>query len=97
MGGACRRVRDLPMTMIKNEHIVWAYAEREDGKGQVLIVGLTPTGIDYMKATFGQTLVINPPGRGFSNVTQVIVFTAASKAELKDILRQSGVTVSEVN
>lgn len=82
---------------MKNEHIVWAYAEREDGAGQVVICGLTETGIAYMKATYGQTLVINPPGRGFSNVTQIIVFTAASKDELKGILRQAGVTVSEVN
>lgn len=82
---------------IKNEHIVWAYAEREDGKGQVLICGLTDTGIDYMKRTSGQTLVINPPGRGFSNVTQVVVFAAASKAELKAILQSAGVPVSEVN
>lgn len=85
------------MASIKNEHIVWAYAEREDGTGQVLIVGLTDVGIDYMKATFGQTLVINPPGRGFANVTQVLVFSAASKAELKALLQKAGVHVSEVN
>lgn len=85
------------MASIKNEHIVWGYAEREDGAGQVLIVGVTDTGIAYMKATHGQTLVINPPGRGFSNVTQVVVFAAASKDELKGILRSAGVTVSEVN
>lgn len=82
---------------MKNEHIVWAYAEREDGAGQVLIVGLTEKGIDYMKSTYGQTLVINPPGRGFANVTQVLTFMAASKDELKAILRQAGVVVSEVN
>lgn len=82
---------------MKNEHIVWAYAERDDGAGQVLIVGVTDTGIDYMRAVHGQSLVIDPPGRGFANVTQVLVFTAKSKQELKDILRSSGVPVSEVN
>jgi hypothetical protein len=82
---------------MKNEHIVWAYAEREDGKGQVLICGLTDLGIDYMKRTHGQTLVINPPGKGFTNVTQVLVFAAASKAELKKLLQAAGVPVSEVN
>lgn len=82
---------------IKNEHIVWGYAERADGTGQVVIVGLTDTGIAHMKATHGQTLVINPPMHEFANVTQILVFAAASKAELKAILRQAGVPVSEVN
>ena len=85
------------MPSIKNEHIVWAYGEREDGAGQVVIVGLTDTGIDYMKRTHGQSLVIDPPGRGFTNVTQIVVFTAASKAELKGILHSAGIPVSEVN
>lgn len=87
---------DAPRT-IKNEHIVWAYAEREDGAGQVVICGLTEKGIDYMKRTHGQTLVINPPGRGFSNVTQILVFVAESKDALKAIFREAGVPVSEVN
>lgn len=82
---------------MKNEHIVWAYAEREDGAGHVVIVGLTDTGIKHMKAKAGESLVINPPGRGFLNVTQIIVFAAASKDELKGILRPAGVSVSEVN
>jgi len=77
-----------------NEHIVWAYADRQDGAGQVVIVGLTDKGIEHMKGAPGESLVINPPGRGFSNVTQVIVFTAASKDELKGILRESGMVVS---
>lgn len=82
---------------MKNEHIVWAYAEREDGAGQVVIVGLTDKGIGHMKRAAGETLVINPPGKGFSNVTQIVVFAAASKDELKGIIRQAGVVVSEVN
>ena len=82
---------------MKNEHIVWAVGEREDGAGQVVIVGLTPTGIEHMQRKAGETLVVNPPGRGFSNVTQIVVFTAASKAELKSLLRAAGVIVSEVN
>ena len=82
---------------MKNEHIVWAYADRTDGAGQVLIVGLTPTGIDYMKSKDGQSLVINPPGRGFSNITQVLVFMEKDKAAIKARLQQAGVIVSEVN
>lgn len=83
--------------MTKNEHIVWAYAEREDGEGQVVIVGLTDTGIRHMKSRHGETLIITPPGRGFVNVTQIVVFAVASKDELKTLLKASGVPVSEVN
>lgn len=82
---------------MKNEHIVWAYAALEDGTGHVLIIGLTPTGIDYMRSEPGMSLVVDPPGRGFHMVRQVIVYTAQSKQELKDILKGAGVPVSEVN
>jgi hypothetical protein len=85
------------MAMIKNEHIVWAYAEREDGLGQMVIVGLTDQGLKYLKNTPGQTLLVNPPGNGFSNVTQIVVFAEKDKATLKQRFRESGVTVSEVN
>lgn len=82
---------------IKNEHIVWAYAELSDGSGQVVICGLTETGIDYMKREHGQSLVITPPGTGFANVKQILVFMGESKAALKELLRKAGVAVSEVN
>jgi hypothetical protein len=85
------------MTTIKNEHIVWAYAEREDGKGQVVIVGLTEQGLKYLRNTPGQTLLVNPPGNGFANVTQIVVFHEKDKATLKQRLRQAGMPVSEVN
>ncbi len=85
------------MSTIKNEHIVWAYAEREDGKGQIVIVGLTEQGLQYLKNTPGQTLLVNPPGKGFANVTQIMVFHEKDKATLKERFRQSGIAVSEVN
>lgn len=85
---------------IKNEHLVWAYAEREDGLGQVLIVGLTDAGLEYLKAGTGRdkkTLLVNPPGSGFANLTQVVVFHEKDKATLKERLRETGLMVSEVN
>lgn len=85
---------------MKNEHIIWAYADREDGAGQILIIGITDTGLDYLKAGEGRdkkTLVVDPPGRGFTNVTQVVVFNEKDKATLKQRLRESGIPVSEVN
>ena len=85
------------MSTMKNEHIVWAYGEREDGAGQVVIVGLTDKGVEHLKSRPGETLLVNPPGRGFANVTQIVVFQAESKQALKDLLREAGVPVSEAH
>lgn len=85
------------MSTIKNEHIVWAYAERDDGQGQVVVVGLTDQGLKYLRNTPGQTLLVNPPANGFANVTQIIVFHEKDKATLKERFRQAGAHVSEVN
>jgi hypothetical protein len=96
--------RELPwmlggeaMTTFKNEHIIWAYADRMDGAGKVVFIGLTAQGLQYLKNTPGQTLLANPPGLGFSNVTQIVVFHEKDKAALKERFRQAGVPVSEVN
>ena len=85
---------------IKNEHIVWAYAERDDGSGQVLIIGITDEGLAFLKAGEGKdkkTLVINPPGTGFRNITQVVVFNEKDKATLKQRLSEAGTIVSEAH
>ena len=82
---------------MKNEHIVYAYADRDDGKGKVLIVGLTPAGCDYLKDNPGMTLNVTAPGRAFVDVTDVVVFGAESKQAVKDILAKAGTIVSEVN
>lgn len=82
---------------MKNEHIVWAYADREDGSGKVVICGLTEIGIAHLKSAAGETLVINPPGNGFANVTQIVVFAAKDKAELKALFNAAGVLVSEAH
>ena len=86
--------------MIKNEHIVWAYADGKDGKGKVVFLGLTDHGLAYLKAGEGaekKTLLANPPGNGFANVTQVVIFHEKDKATLKERFRQAGVMLSEVN
>lgn len=85
---------------MKNEHIVWAYADRQDGSGQVLIIGITDTGLEFLKAGIGKdkkTLVVDPPGKGFANVTQVVVFNEKDKETLKQRLREANTIVSEVN
>lgn len=86
--------------MIKNEHLIWAVGELEEGNGQVLIIGLTDAGLDYLRAGEGtskKTLLVNPPGTGFSNVTQVVFYHEKDKATLKERLRATGLVVSEVN
>lgn len=84
---------------IKNEHLVWAYGEREDGQGQVLIIGLTDDGLTFLKTGWRDknTLLVNLPGRGLSNVTQVVLFHEKDKATLKQRLRESGLQVSEAH
>ncbi len=85
---------------MKNEHIIWAYADRDDGSGQVLILGLTDQGLDFLRAGSGKdkkTLVVNPPGKGFLNVTQIVVFHEQDKATLKQRFREANVLISEVN
>ena len=85
------------MATIKNEHIVWAYADREDGAGKVVLLGLTEQGLKYLQNSPGMTLLANPPGAGFANVTQIVVFAEKDKATLKERFRQAGQIVSEVN
>jgi hypothetical protein len=82
---------------VKNEHIVWAHAEREDGNGQIVVIGLTEQGLKYLSDSPGQTLLANPPGKGFANVTQIVIFHEKDKATLKERFREAGVAVSEVN
>lgn len=82
---------------MKNEHVVWAYAELQDGSGQLVLCGVTDRGIEYMRDTPGQSLVINPPGNGFANVKQILVFYEKDKATLKATLAKAGVVVSEVH
>lgn len=82
---------------MKNDHIVWGYADRQDGDGSVVLCGLTDEGLAYLKANPGHTLLIDPPGRGFANVTQVVVFAAKDKASLKELLQATGMAVSELH
>lgn len=86
--------------LMKNEHLIWAYADDADGHGKVIIIGLTDQGLDFLRAGSGldkKTLLVNPPGKGFANVTQIVFFNEKDKATLKQRLREAGTVVSEVN
>lgn len=82
---------------MKNEHIVWAYADRTDGSGKVVMLGITDAGLEFLKAEPKKTLLANPPGNGFANVTQIVVFHEKDKATLKERFREAGSLVSEVH
>lgn len=85
---------------MKNEHIVWAYADRLDGAGKIVVIGLTDEGIEFVQRGHDaekKTLMVNPPGNGFANVTQIVVFHEKDKATLKQRFREAGVIVSEAH
>jgi hypothetical protein len=82
---------------LKNEHIVWAYGQDGDGR-DVVMVGLTDTGLEYLKTRPGMTLLVQPPpGMKFADVSHVVVFHETTKDAIKALLRQSGMVVSEAH
>ena len=83
------------MTYVKNEHIVWAYG-KDDEDRQVILIGLTETGLKYLRATPGQTLLAEPPeGMRFVDVSHVVVFHEKTKDAIKALIRASGMVISE--
>jgi hypothetical protein len=85
------------MASIKNEHIVWAFGDLDVG-GQVVICGLTEQGLQYLKNSPGQTLLVTrPAGVNFTDIKQIIVFHEKDKETLKARLRESGKLVSEAH
>jgi len=80
---------------MKNEHLVWAYGQDNDGR-QVVLMGVTATGLEYLRASPGMTLTAQPPdGMTFADVSHVLVFHAATKDAIKALIRQSGMVISE--
>jgi hypothetical protein len=82
---------------IKNEHIVWAFGQDGDGR-DVVMVGLTDTGLEYLRTQPGMTLLVQPPeGIRFADVSHVVVFHEHTKETIKALLRKSGMVVSEAH
>jgi hypothetical protein len=88
--------------MIKNEHIVYGYGERVDGQGKMLIIGLTPQGLDYLRDNIttpdgeGSTLTVDPPGNMTFNVKNVLVIHCKDKETIRQILIMAGNPVPEI-
>jgi hypothetical protein len=82
---------------MKNEHIVWAYGQDGNGK-QVVMIGLTETGLRYLEASPGMTLLAQPPVNiRFTDVSHVVVFHEKTKDSIKALLRRSGMVISEAH
>ena len=83
--------------MVKNEHLVWCYGTDDEGR-QVVIIGLTTTGLDYLRERPGMTLTAQPlAGVKFADVSQVVMFHGATKETIKSMIRASGMVVSEAH
>lgn len=78
------------MSHIKNEHLIYAYGELEDGNF-VLIVGVTDKGIETLQNKL--TLLVDPP-RVFP-VKNVIIFHEKDKETLKLRLHETGLPIKE--
>jgi hypothetical protein len=82
---------------VTNEHIVWAYGQDDEGR-QVVLIGLTDTGLTYLRTKPGMTLLVQPPaGIRFADVSHVVVFHGKTKDSIKALLRQSGMVISEAH
>ncbi len=85
------------MASIKNEHVVWCYGEDAEGR-QVVMFGITETGLKYLQSEPGMTLFAQPPnGTKWLDISNVIVFAAKDKDAVKALIQQTGMVISEAN
>lgn len=70
------------MATMKNQHIVYYYAEYNHG-GYLLVIGITPIGWDYLNEEQGNFLTASHPEIPFINVREVWVITGESKEDIK--------------
>lgn len=88
------------MASMKNEHIIYAYVPLIEGDN-LLLVGITDIGWEYLKGESGNFLKADPPGVEFSRVRAVWVVRGKDKAEIREMLktvaRQKGVPLHEAH
>ena len=85
---------------MKNEHIVYAYAQLLDG-GWLLLVGITDIGWEYLKREGGNFLKATAPNGQFSDVADVWIVRGENKQDIREMIqtiaRQKGVRISEAH
>lgn len=88
------------MAQIKNEHIIYAYAPLLAGSN-ILIIGVTDIGWEYLKKEHGNFLDVKSPGPEFLNVKQVIVVHGKDKKDIRDMMfkmaENAGVKITEAH
>lgn len=88
------------MPTMKNEHIIYAYAPILGGSN-LLLVGITDIGWEYLKQESGNFLQASPPNGEFSNVQQVWIVRGKDKAEIRAMMyaaaRNMGVPLTDVH
>ena len=96
-GGGEGKGADSVSAMMKNEHIVYAYAPILGGSN-LLLVGITDVGWEYLKKENGNFLKADPPGPEFANIKSVWVVRGKDKQEIRDMLakvaEQQGIKIS---
>lgn len=76
------------MTEIKNEHFMYAYCPLIEG-GNLLILGITDKGVEYLKETEGNFLTMEPPDPTYCNVKKSIVVYGKDKEALHKLFEQA--------
>ena len=72
---------------MKNEHIVYAYAPLLGGNSNLLLVGITDTGWEYLCKEGGNFLHASPPTGEFSNIKQVWIVRGKDKQEIRTMIQ----------
>lgn len=87
---------------MKNEHIVYAYAPLLERNGNLLLIGITDIGWEYLKKEGGNYLHATPPSGQFI-VNDVWIVRGKDKQDIKNMInmvaKQAGIeiTTSESN
>lgn len=71
---------------MKNEHIIYAYAPLLGGNSNLLLVGITDIGWEYLCKEGGNFLHASPPNGEFSNIQQVWIVRGKDKEEIRKML-----------
>lgn len=73
---------------MKNEHIVYAYAPLFGGSN-LLLIGITDIGWEYLCKESGNYLHANPPNAEFYDVKEVWVVRGKDKNEIVNMIKKA--------
>ena len=92
------QIPPVALNFMKNEHIVYAYAPLLENKGNLLLVGITDIGWEFLKKEQGNFLKCEPPSKTFSNIYDVWIVRGKDKQEIRDMIKsiakQKGIEIN---